>query len=284
VAPALQIGEPRMIASADVVIIGAGLAGAATAYSLTRLSDRTVVVLEQEEQPGLHSSGRNAAMIRHVIGTRALMPVVSEGARFVRRPPSDFPAVSYNACGSLILAEGAQADALRRAVREARALGIAATWLDREQVISLTPFAAAAHFQGAARCDDDGVVDVAALLQGYLSTAVRHGARLFTGLRVTGIRVNRGRVYAVETNDGCIRATAIVNAAGAWCRRIGRLAGAIDPPLRSARRHLMATGPLPSVDARGPIIWDESHGLYFRPESGGLLLSPCDEDDHEPGD
>jgi len=271
-----------MTRSADVVIIGAGLAGAATAYSLTRLSNLRVVILEQEDRPGLHASGQNAAMVRQTVTHAALLPLVVEGARFARRPEPGFPPVGYRACGSLILGEGDHAARLRAAVATLKTHSVRAAWVTPDVVSAMVPFATGARCDGAAHCRDDGVVDVAALLEGYLRQAVSRGARLLTGRRVTAVLRRQGRVYAVDTGSERVRTPSVVNAAGAWSREVAALARAADVPLRSTRRHLLVTPPVEGASA-WPIVWDDSHGLYFRPESGGLLVSPCDEANHEPG-
>jgi glycine/D-amino acid oxidase-like deaminating enzyme len=93
-----------------------------------------------------------------------------------------------------------------------------------------------------------------------------------------------GRVAWVDTGQERIHTHAVVNAAGAWAGEIARLAGACEIPLRSLRRHLAVSRPLPSVEPSWPFVWDFSHGLYFRPEAPGLLLSPCDTSEVGPGD
>jgi D-arginine dehydrogenase len=118
-------------------------------------------------------------------------------------------------------------------------------------------------------------VDVAALLEGYLRGAAAAGVRLKL---VAGGRLRRcaGR-WIVETRAGRIETPIVVNAAGAWARAVAREAGASDLPVQPFRRHLVASAPTDAVDVHAPYLWDVSHGLYFRPESGGLLLSACDE-------
>lgn len=268
----------------DAVVVGAGFAGAATAYHLVRLGVREVVVLEREPLAGVHASGRNAGMIREAVLPAAIQPLAVEGAAFIRNPPADFdPAPSFRRCGALMLADTAQAPSVRAWVDGAERVGVAARWLERAEVEARVPATVGAAFVGAAFCPNDGVVDIAALLQGYLQAASRGGARVLTGHRVVRMVVENGKVAGVETDQARLATPLVVNAAGAWAGEVGRLAGAAPLPLQALRRHLYVSGRLDWVEPSWPIVWDLSHGLYFRPEPPGLLLSPCDETEQAPG-
>jgi D-arginine dehydrogenase len=84
-------------------VIGAGFAGAATAYHLARRGARSVHILEQEPVAGVHSSGRNAAFLRQVIADPAIARLAAAGTAFIQTPPSDWPIhVEYNPIGSLL--------------------------------------------------------------------------------------------------------------------------------------------------------------------------------------
>ncbi len=268
----------------DAVVVGAGFAGAATAYHLVRLGLGEVVVLEQEALAGSHASGRNAGMVREAVLPKALTPLAVEGARFIRTPPADLdPAPAFKECGALLLADEARAPAVRAWVAGASGDGVEARWIERDEVEQRVPATAGGVFVGGALCPRDGVVDVAALLQGYLQTAVRGGARVLTGQQVVAVHVERGRVAAVETGETYLKTPRVVNAAGAWASEVARLAGASRPPLTPYRRHLFVSAHVDWVDPSWPIVWDLAHALYFRPEPPGLLLSPCDETGHPPG-
>jgi len=263
------------------VVVGGGLAGASTAYFLSRHCHLKTIVLEREDHPGFHASGRNAAMVRQSAPHRDLVAALVEGARFLAKPPAEIGPVHFRACGSVVLADDGR---LRRSIPPLVERRVPVAWMEPTDVHLLVPLATGASFAGAMYTLDDGVVDVSALLHGYLRAAVAAGASVLTGQAVRAIRVRRGAVCEVDTDSWRIDTRAVVNAAGAWCGQIARLAGAVEIGWRPARRHLMHTGPLAAIDGNRPILWDEAHGLYFRPESGGLLLSPCDEADHPPGE
>ena len=269
--------------TADVVIVGAGFAGAATAYQLAQRGVREIVVVDQEARPGLHSSGRNAALGRQVVNDPEIRSLAIEGTRFIAQPPSGFPAREYlKATGALIAASGPEAEALRATLPALHEAGVPAEWVTLGTARQLVPVVDGAAFEGAVYCRQDGIIDIAALLDGFLRAS---RARLLLRRRVTAIETANGRVAAVLTDhDERIETPTVVNAAGAWAGSIASLAGLAPLPLRSCRRHVVVTGPLDWVDPAWPYVWDVTRQVYFRPEVPGLLLSPCDETEEPPGD
>ncbi len=278
--------DRNSILTAEAVIIGAGFAGAATAYHLTRRGLRDVVIVEKEGLPGVHSSGRNAAMVRQVNSETEVAALAREGAAFIRELAIEIekrePAGFFRQTGSLLIASGKKAAQLGEDAAAARSAGVPVEGWDRETAARRYPVLEGAKLELGCFCPSDGIVDIAHLLRWYLEAAQRAGARLILEAGVTEIASRRGRVQGLRAGKVEIHAPLIVNAAGAWAQAIAGLAGAAAMPLRPRRRHLFVSGPLSWVPRDWPFIWDLSADLYFRPESGGLLLSPCDESDPLP--
>jgi D-arginine dehydrogenase len=273
------------IADERIVIIGGGIAGATTAYHLARHGATQISILERERTCGYHASGRNAAMIRQVTSSLPVTAMAREGALFFVHPPADWEVpLSFRQTGSLILASGGAMAELERFVAVAGTFGIPVEFWSRERAIDRVPILEDAVLDGALWFPTDGVIDVHALLEGYLHGMRAAGGQVRTDVRATGFQFRGGRVSAVETGDSAIAADIVINAAGAWASEIGRMAGATSLPLRPCRRHLLSTGPAEGVDPEWPFVWDVAHEFYFRPESGGLLLSPCDEEEFTPSD
>jgi len=268
------------------VIVGAGFAGAATAYHLTRRGIGDILVLEQESIPGFHASGRNAAMLRQCVADPELTKLALNGAAFIQKLPSDWPEpVIFKNNGSLLLGSGAGWEKLKRDGEVGRSVGISgiAEWSPTEAMRHV-PLLKDAEFDGALWCASDGVVDIHALLSGYLKLAASRGAQIRYSAAVQGVRRKPGADFELDTAEGVVGCKVLVNASGAWANVIAGLAGAQLLPLRACRRHLFVSPPLPWVDRGWPFVWDVSHDIYFRPEGEGLLLCACDQTELAPGD
>ncbi len=268
----------------EYVIIGAGFAGAATAYHLSRRGVGDILLLEQEAIPGFHSSGRNAAMIRQCVPDVALLELTRDGSRFLRNLSQDWPEpVQFKRNGSLLLGSGEGWAKLQRDAELGRSLGVEMELWTPEQAKRHVPVLKEAEFDGAAWCGTDGVLDIHALLSGYLKVASAKGARIRYGSAVQAIDRD-GDGLTVVVNGESIRAKVVVNASGAWANEVAKLAGAASLPLRPCRRHLFVSPPLAWVDRSWPFVWDVTHDIYFRPEGEGLLLCACDQTELPPGD
>jgi D-arginine dehydrogenase len=269
------------VETAEVVIIGAGFAGASTAYQLAARGVRDVVLLEGEAVPGVHASGRNAALAFQVLSDAAEARLAVEGTRFIAAPPPGFAAVPLlRRTGSLLVAGAGGVPALRHAQEDAHRVGLACELLGVDDAVRRVPALAGAPFAGAFWNPHDGVVDIHALLQGFLAGARTGGARVECGRRITGIRVAGGRVAGVDTDRGAIATRCVVNAAGAWAGAVGTLAGVGTRTLQPRRRHLFQTLVDIPVARDWPFVWHNDLDVYFRPEGDGLLMSPCDATPH----
>jgi D-arginine dehydrogenase len=268
----------------DYVVIGAGFAGAATAYHLSRRGSGKILLLEQEAIPGFHSSGRNAAMVRQCVPDFALDELTREGANFIRHLPDDWPEpVQFKQNGSLLLGSGKGWEKLQHDAKVGLSVGIEMELWTPAQAKRHVPLLRDAEFDGAAWCGTDGIIDIHALLSGYLKSATARGAKLRYSAGVRAIE-RRGSEFMITTERDSVQARVVVNASGAWANNLAGLAGAARLPLRPCRRHLFVSGPLSWVDKGWPFVWDVTHDIYFRPEAEGLLLCACDQEELPPGD
>ncbi|MHC4547375.1 MAG: NAD(P)/FAD-dependent oxidoreductase [Planctomycetota bacterium] len=244
------------------VIVGGGFAGVATAYHLARCGQREIHLLEREEGPGMHASGRNAGLLRQSSRDPALVPLLRRGARAARRILASIPG-ALQPSGSLILGD---------AIHRLRA-GPKARICTASRVVP--------GLDGPALHDpEDALVDPQALLGLFHERARARGVRFSFGEEVVGLEVRRARVEGVQTTRRSLPAHTLVVAAGAWASEVAALAGSRAAPLEPRRRHLFR-GSLDGRDtAAWPFVWHESAGVYFRPEGEGLLFSPCDAEPH----
>jgi D-arginine dehydrogenase len=263
--------------SADVVVIGAGFAGAATAAALVRAAQTRGVLLEREPAPGTYASGRNAAILRQVETEPILRTLARESVRCIyARPLEDGPAVRPT--GGLYLVHDATPDRPAAWIADLCASGVACELLSAAEVRRRFPFLSGLRFTHAVFSPGDGVLDIHGLLTSLLAEARRGGVQTFLNCPVEAVLLHTGRVRGVRTPRGEVRTDVVVDATGAWAGRLGR--EGMPLPLQPLRRHLfVADSPLP---ANAPVVWDLDAGYYFRPEGDGLLLSPCDETPHPP--
>ena len=252
------------------LVIGAGIAGLATAHELVRRGV-DARVLERESQPFAHSSGSNAAIYRPIEGAAGVAALALRSAELLdqlcgsRAPWLGARPLWLVASATERLA-GLEQIALAHGIEVERIEGAA---LDQRQPLLARGNAGAALIHSAA-----GVMDphaVATTLMGRLR------GRVELGVAVARIAIRSGKVVGVVLESGEERsADAVVIAAGAWSSTLAPR-GELSLPLSPLRRHLVVLDPAAPLSPSTATIWDVEAEIYFRPESGGLLASPCDE-------
>ena len=264
------------------VVIGAGFAGASTAWALGRGGHGPGVILEQEAGYGVHASGRNAAILRLVESDPVIRTLAAKSLKGMNVIEATSPTPFLRLSGGLSLAAEAEAAAdLELQQREMADSGTPGQFITGEDARGRFPLLRHVHFMAALWCAQEGVVDIHELLTRYLHLAQDTGFPLFSSCPVERLLVEGGRVRGVETPSGTVRAEMVVDASGAWA---GRLRPERRLPLQPLRRHLFVTGPPEGGHHDSPFAWIEDAGFYFRPEGDGLLMSPCDETAMEPCD
>jgi D-arginine dehydrogenase len=270
----------------EVIIVGSGIAGAALAYFLSQRGMTDVLLLEREPQPGYHSTGRSAAVLVEWDAIPALQELKVQGGTFLRHPPDGFSEHPLlHPSGILVTFQEPAWSAARALVPLLSERGTAAQAWSQTEVLAHIPVLAPAYFDGGVFLPEDGHIDVHELLWSYLRHAGQRGVQRRCGVEVTGIRVAGDRCQGVATTDCEFRARWVVNAAGAWASSIGEFAGAAPIPITPHRRTIITFAAPDGLDVRQwPMVSNESHHLYFAPESGGLFASPMDEEPMEPCD
>jgi D-arginine dehydrogenase len=269
-----------------VIVVGAGIAGASLAYFLAHRGSCAVTVLEREDQPGAHATGRSAAALVELDPEPVAQHLKVLSAPFLRSPPEGFTeGAIVTPSGVLVIYAGRQWEHVRNSMDRYAEEGIRAQALSAGEAAERVGVLDPRSFDGAVLLADDGEVDVHALLWGYLRGARRAGARVETGVSVTGV-VRRGDSCAgVVTTSGEREADVVVNAAGAWAGIVGRMAGARPIDFRPLRRCAMLFDAPPGVDPGGwPMVKSEHHRVYFKPDADRILFSPMDEGACEPCD
>jgi len=268
----------------ELIIVGCGIAGASLAYFLAEHGLSDILILEKEEQPGYHATGRSAAVLVEFDPVPSVLQLKILGARFLRNPPEGFsehPILDHS--GIMMMFQRPLWEEVRNMVPPLREEGVAVNVLSPQEVISMIPVVSPENLDGALLMPEDGRLDVNELLWSYLRHARGHGVRLSCGEEVKGIEVKKGRCSRVITESGAYDCRWIVNAAGAWAGKIRELAGPSPIELTPHRRHIITFAAPADLDVSAwPLAANESHKLYFSPESSGLLASPMDEEPMEP--
>lgn len=265
----------------DVIIIGAGMAGASLAAEIA--GNAKVILLEAEDAPGRHSTGRSAAFWSESYGGPGVQPLTTASGQFLASPPADFhPTGFLHPRGALHVADADGIGHLEKMSTEFAASGVAMEWLDRPALETRIPGLRPGWVRALAEpsCSD---IEVASLHGAYLRWARKLGAELIVNAEVTGIE-RRGRRWRLETAAGPMDADVLVNAAGAWADRVAGLAGCAPLGIQPYRRTVSQLRVFPSVPADLPLIIDAAERFYFKPESGRLWLSPHDETPSAPSD
>lgn len=273
-----------MVERVDVLVVGAGIAGAAIAFELA-VRGVSVRLLEREAQPGYHSTGRSAAMLIDSYGTPALRALARVSRPFLEQPPAGFTAEPLlTPRGILYIARADQRAALQHARDEAVAAGADVRLLGGEAIRDLVPALDFAYVEAALFEPGAMAIDVAALHQGYLKGLARHGGRLVTDAEITAIDPT-GRGFEVETRAGRFAADVLVDAAGAWADELAKAAGVRPVGLVPKRRTAILIDPPDAMDpASWPMVMDVEEEFYFKPEAGRLLVSPADQTPVAPSD
>jgi glycine/D-amino acid oxidase-like deaminating enzyme len=265
--------------SAEVVVVGAGFAGAATAYHLAQSGIRDILVLEREATHGYHASGRNAAICTQVDDDEIVMGLSIRGAAFLRHPPAGFGAEPLlRANGSVTLCPD-EAGVLALAGR-ASAHGVPHERVDMAWMLRRESRLAGVPAAGGVFFPTDGVIDIHALLRGFLGGARAGGARVELNVEVVRfVRTRTRSRIVVETSRGNVETSCVINAAGAWSREIGKKAGSDDVLFTPYLRHLFLTQRVPNLVSSLPVVWflGGADEFYLRPEGAGYLVCGCDE-------
>jgi D-arginine dehydrogenase len=248
-----------VLESAEILIVGGGIAGLSTARHLAEAGQKGVMLVEREDLQGFYASGHNAGIARQLTGRPEHTALTVQGRDRLAAAGLLAPT------GGFLL--GAVPGGVAALVQEALAFGLP------HAARGGSPFpelAAAEHLH----LPTDGLIDTGALLQFCAEGARAGGASLRFGWDVREVHAETDG-FLVRTDRGAIRTRTLVNAAGAWAGELGRRAGGLAIPFAPLRRHLVwSDAPYPQDR---PYAWWADRPLYLRPESGGMLLCACDE-------
>lgn len=269
--------------TADVIVIGAGIAGAGIAWELA--ADAAVVLVEAEERPGYHTTGRSAAVYLKGYGNAVIRDLTTASEAFFSSPPDGFTtAVLVKPRGAMTLVREDQLERLEPTLRELHRHVPGARQLSPAEMLAMVPMLIPGYAAAGIFDEQAGDMDVDALLQGYLRGFKARGGQLLVSAPVRMLERDHG-VWRVTAGSQQLEAPVVVNAAGAWADRVASLAGLAPLGLVPKRRTALIVAPPAGWDVTGwPLVDDIDEQFYCRPEAGKLFCSPADETPSEPCD
>ena len=252
----------------DIAVVGAGIAGASIAAELS--PHARVVLLEAEDRPGYHSTGRSAAFWAESYGGPLVQPLTTASGPWLARHGF------LGERGALHIARDGQEPATEQFMAEFAAAGVVVQWRERAGLEASLPGLRKEWTHGVYEpaCQD---IDVAGVHAWYLAEGARTGVEL---------RLRAGLREAVHGPDGWqlrlasgaeLSCTTLVNAAGAWADPVAAMAGVSPLGITPLRRTIVQLRTVPAPQASLPLVIDIGGQFYFKPEHGRLWVSPHDE-------
>jgi 4-methylaminobutanoate oxidase (formaldehyde-forming) len=266
-----------MIDQADVVVIGSGGLGAATAFYLARQGSRHVALVDKYALAS-QTSPRAAGLVSHARSTDLMVELVRLASANIKRFAEDTGRpLDWTQSGSLKVARRPQdVEVVERETERALRLGLDAKLISVDDAHRLHPFLQPEGVLAVAHIADDLYFDPSQVAIGFALGAEARGATLLPDTAVSRVLIEDGRVVGVECATGTIRTSLVVDAAGAWTRQVAEASG-IHVPIVPTRHQLFVTQPVEGVRPELPIVRIVDAAVYVRACDGGLLWGVFEE-------
>jgi glycine cleavage system aminomethyltransferase T/glycine/D-amino acid oxidase-like deaminating enzyme len=264
-------------AKARAVVIGGGVGGASILYWLTRLGWTDTVLVERARVTS-GSTFHSAGLVGQLRGSLSLTQMMMSSVDLYRSLGKEVGLeTGWHEVGSLRLASSQERmEELARQAGWAKTFGLPLELISAEEAQRMFPPMSTDGVLGAAFLPTDGYIDPSQLTFALVEGARRRGAEICEDTRVTGIDVKGGRVRRVITDKGDIETELVINAGGMFAPEIGRMAGVNVPLIPMAHEYLITKPSGLPLDM--PTMRDPSLLVYYRPESGGLVMGGYERD------
>ena len=266
-----------MTSQADVIVIGSGGLGAATAFHLVKRGVKRVALVDKHDI-GSQTSPRAAGMVSCVRKSELMINLIKLAAEKIKRFTEDTgQPLDWIHSGSLKVARRAQdADVIDSDIARGRGLGLDVERISPQEAQRLNPFLEPEGVVAVMRVGDDMYFDPSQVAIGLARAAEIGGATLLPQTAVTRVRIDDGEVTGVDTDRGAIRAPIVVDAAGAWTRQVAEASG-VRVPLVATAQQLFVTEPVEGARANLPMVRIMDAAVYMRPCDGGFLWGVYEE-------
>jgi sarcosine oxidase subunit beta len=257
--------------TADVVIVGGGIEGAAAAWALGQRGVTDVVVAERNTVAS-GMTGKSSGIVRCHYGVTSLAAMATVGLDVFENAEENFGTdIGFRQTGYVVGVGESNVESLRKSLAAQRAVGVETEEIDRSEVARMWPFADLTPFEAFGWEPRGGYGDAYMTAQAFAATARAAGVRIRQGTTVTGLSVVGDRVTGVRLADGSeISAGTVVVATGVWTKPFLAAHG-IDVPIRVVREQIVTIAPGVNIGAV-PVFSDLVSLQYVRPEVGGDIL------------
>jgi len=251
--------------------------GAAILYWLARLGWTDTVLVERSRLTS-GSTFHSAGLVGQLRGSLSLTRMMMNSVDLYRTLRDEVGLeTGWHEVGSLRLASSPERmEELARQAGWAKTFGLPLELVSAQEAQRMFPPMSTDGVLGAAHLATDGYIDPSQLTFALVEGARRRGAEICEGTRVSAIESSGGRVSRVVTDKGAIDTELVVNAGGMFAPDIGRMAGVNVPLVAMAHEYLITTPSGLPLDM--PTMRDPSLLVYYRPESGGLVMGGYERD------
>lgn len=256
--------------TADVVIIGGGIQGCATAYNLAKMGCRDVVVLEKNTIAS-GSTGRCAAGIRAQWGTEMNCRLGIASIEIFENLSEELGMdVGLHQGGYLMIAyRESEFEQLKKNVKLQNSLGIRSRIVSEDEAKELCPFLNTDGVVGFTFHHRDGHADPLLTTFAYAEAARRLGVEIYSFTEAIGIDVKGGQIKGVMTNKGYISTKVVVNCAGPYAKEVAAMVG-VDIPIYPERHEILVTEPIERVSK--PMLMSFSGNFYIQQRPHGSFI------------
>ncbi len=256
--------------SAEVIVVGGGINGAAILYHLARRGVRDCLLVERGRIAG-GPTGVSSAVVRQHYQSELYSRMALDSLRFFQHfAELTEGEAGFRPIGYVLVAREREMPALRATVAMHQRLGIRTSCLTAAQIRELEPLVRVDDLGGGVFEPESGYADPAGTAQGLVSWAVARGARVWRDTSVTRLLTEGDRVVGVETPRGSVRAARVIVAAGPWTAGLVRGVG-MELPTRPSREPVVTLECQAGMRPRH-VVADVANQIYLRPEGADLLL------------
>ena len=272
----------------DIIIIGGGIMGCATAYNLTKRENTIqVAVVEMDPTYARASTTLSMANVRIQFSLRENVQISQYAFEVLDRFEEDMavegerPYIAFHREGNLFITDEVARSSAEKALAMQQSLGCSVTWWSLEEIKRRFPLYDPSPFAGGTFGPLDGHLDAYAVLMAYKAKARSLGATFIQG-EVAAILTAARKATGVRLVSGQeLTSKFVVNCAGAWAAKVAKTAG-VNLPVEPVKRQVFALDTAVKPEAPLPLTVLPS-GLYFRTETGGLILLGKSMDDDPVG-